>query len=247
MQDERHQQLLGILESKGYASVKELSQELYVSMPTVRRDLAKLQKLGLVIRSRGGAMSRSKSDAPPLLFRTGVHAEEKLRLAHAAGRLLHDDCLIFIDESSTTLRIVDCLPKFRNVTVVTNSMSVLFQLNKYKIPAYCTGGRLRDETLSFYGYDAEEAISHFSIDLMFFSSSGLNSRGWIVDFSEEANAFRRRVLKQAEKSVFLCDKSKYGQGGAHALMPVSQADVLVLDAPLPPGADPGKAQVIVIS
>ncbi len=246
MQDDRHQQLLNILESEGYASVEELSQKLYVSMPTVRRDLAKLQEMGLVIRSHGGVMLRAKSDAPPLPFRAGIHAGEKLRLAHAAGRLLHDDCVVFIDESSTTLRIVDCLPKFRNITVVTNSMSVLFQLNKYKIPAYCTGGRLRDETMSFYGYDAEENISHFSIDLMFFSSSGLNSRGWIVDFSEEANAFRRHVLKRAERSVFLCDKSKYGRGGAHALMPMSQADVLVLNGPPPQNVDTGDAEVIII-
>lgn len=246
MKDKRQQQILDILSDGSYASVEALSRKLYVSMPTVRRDLTALQEMGLVIRSHGGVVRRSESDARPLPFRTGVNAGEKLRLAHAAAHFLRDDCTIFIDESSTTLHLADCLTQRQNVTVVTNSMTVMLQLAQYKIPAYCLGGRLSTDTLSFYGSDTEEQARRFSIDLMFFSSSGLTENGWIVDYCEESNSLRRRVLAQSQTAIFLCDKSKYGRRAAHALMPISQADILVLNAPLPAGVEPGGAQVVLI-
>ena len=37
--DERRKEILELLDEKGYVSVKDLSQRLYVSLPTIRRDL----------------------------------------------------------------------------------------------------------------------------------------------------------------------------------------------------------------
>ena len=42
--DERRKQILELLNEKGYISVEELSQKLYVSLPTIRRDLTLLEK-----------------------------------------------------------------------------------------------------------------------------------------------------------------------------------------------------------
>ena len=246
MKEERHQKILDILANGQYVSVEALSRELYVSMPTIRRDLSAMQEMGLVIRSHGGVVRRSESDAFPLSFRTEVNAGEKQRLSKAASELLFDDCVIFVDESSTTLHITDHLTCYKNIKVITNSMSVLHRLYKMKVKAYCLGGEFSRDTTSFYGRDTEDMLSRFSIDLMFFSSSGLDKRGWIVDYCEEANSLRRRVLEQAERKVFLCDKSKFGKRGAYALMPVREADYVVLNAPLPDGIDTGSAHVIVV-
>ena len=40
--DERRKEILELLDEKGYVSVKDLSQRLYVSLPTIRRDLTLL-------------------------------------------------------------------------------------------------------------------------------------------------------------------------------------------------------------
>lgn len=244
MKEERHQKILDILSDGEYRSVEWLSQKLYVSMPTIRRDLASMQDMGLVMRSHGGVIRIADLDTPPLSFRLGVNSTDKLRLAKAASDLLCDDCVVFLDESTTTLHISDHISSYNNIKVVTNSMSVVQNLYKYKVPTYCLGGELSRDTMSFFGSDTDQMAEHFSIDIMFFSSSAVDRRGWIVDYSMQSNSLRRKLLSQAQTKVFLCDKSKFGKRGAFALAPVSDMDYLVLNAPLPDGMDSGKAKII---
>lgn len=246
MKEERHQKILDRLSDGEYVSVETLSRELFVSMPTIRRDLTAMQQMGLVMRSHGGVIRTAGIDAPPLSFRIGVNSAEKILLAKAASKLLYDDCVVFLDESTTTLHIIEHLPQYNNIKVVTNSMSVLQVLYKYKISAYCLGGEFARETMSFYGRDTEKMVEHFGIDLMFFSSSGINSRGWIVDYSQPSNSLRRQVLQQADKKVFLCDHSKVGKHGAYTLAPLSDMDYIILESPLPKSMYTGNAEIIYI-
>ena len=59
LKEERYDKILSILEKDGYASAAKLSQMLYVSLPTIRRDLAELSRKNQIIRSHGGAPVRS--------------------------------------------------------------------------------------------------------------------------------------------------------------------------------------------
>ena len=134
MKNERYEKIMNILAERGYASVDRLSKELFVSMPTVRRDLITMQDLGLVVRSHGGVMPRlSDMDGGPAVFRMGGNPQEKLKLDKAAAKLLRDNCMVFMDESTTTLHIIDQMSAFKNITVVTNSLSVLQLAAKYRI------------------------------------------------------------------------------------------------------------------
>ena len=60
--DERRKEILELLDEKGYVSVKDLSQRLYVSLPTIRRDLTLLEREGYVDRKsrRVGKECRSR-------------------------------------------------------------------------------------------------------------------------------------------------------------------------------------------
>ena len=59
-----------ILDKSTSISVTKLAQLLYVSQPTVRRDLSILEELGKVQRTHGGVVLRKVSDAEiPLMFR----------------------------------------------------------------------------------------------------------------------------------------------------------------------------------
>lgn len=246
MREERFQKILDILSDGKYVSVESLSKQLYVSMPTIRRDLTAMQEIGLVARSHGGAIRITDLDAPPITFRVGVNSGEKMRLASEAAKLIEDDSVIFLDESTTTLHLINYLPKFKNIKIVTNSMSVLQNLYRHKIQAYCLGGEFSRDTLSFYGRETERMVKRFGIDFMFFSSSAVNRKGWIADYSEPSNSLRRCVLEQADKKVFLCDKSKFGKHGAYTLTALSDMDYLILNSPLPENIDPGNAVVRIV-
>lgn len=247
MKEERYEKIMELLEHSSFATVEELSQKLYVSAPTIRRDLNELQKMGLVIRSHGGAMRRTSINAgQPVMIRSSANAGEKMRLSQAAAKLLYDDCVIFLDESSTTQHIIEYIPEYKNITVITNSLTLLVQLNKHEIPAYCIGGKLDTDNQSFIGSMAEEMVTRFNIDIMFFSTSGINEKSMIVDYCEGANDLRRRALPYAHKKVFLCDSTKFGKRAAYSLCPLGSVDTIIVNEPLPEYMDAGEAEVIVI-
>lgn len=246
MKEERFKRIMELLSDGEYASVEELSRLLFVSMPTIRRDLTAMQEMGLVVRSHGGVVQRrSDTFGTPAHFRMGVLPEVKMRLCAAAAPLLRDDCTIFLDESTTTLHMVEHISKFNNITVVTNNISALHLMRKYRIPSICLGGETNYETLSFYGRETEDMIGRFGIDLMFFSSSAVTSRGYIADYSSQASSLRRCALKQADTKIFICDSSKYFKNAAHILMPLRELDYIVTDTALPGELDTGAAKQIV--
>ena len=56
MSIDREKQILEILLHKKQATVKELAGELFISEPSVRRDLVKLESQHLIKRIHGGAV-----------------------------------------------------------------------------------------------------------------------------------------------------------------------------------------------
>ena len=55
MYDERKKEILKLLAARGYMTVEELAQHLYISEPTIRRNLHNLAKEGVIKRINGGA------------------------------------------------------------------------------------------------------------------------------------------------------------------------------------------------
>ena len=236
LKSERFAKLLAILEENEFATVKELSERLQVSMPTVRRDLTELAAQERILRSHGGATRVDDSRVrTPVDFRRSSNAREKAALARTAARLIRDDSVIILDASTTVANIVDYLEPFRNLIVVTNSLMVAAHLKSQGGRVYCLAGEVISSSLAVGGRLALESAENFNIDLMFFSSYGVNSRGMIVDPEESETELRRSLLQRADRSVFLCDSSKFGKSAAFSLAPLTSPDYVVTGAPLPPG------------
>ena len=100
--DERRKEILELLDEKGYVSVKDLSQRLYVSLPTIRRDLTLLEREGYVLRTHGGAsLSISDSFVEPFALRKKTNLEAKKYIGKIAASLIHNNDTLFITSSST--------------------------------------------------------------------------------------------------------------------------------------------------
>ena len=54
LKTQRLDEILSILRQSRYVTVAELSDRLYASPATIRRDLALLEKSGLLVKSHGG-------------------------------------------------------------------------------------------------------------------------------------------------------------------------------------------------
>lgn len=231
---EREEKILNALLEKESMSVQELSAKLYVSQPTLRRDLIKLEQMGKIVRTHGGAQLLTKpADAKvPFYLREQEQNDAKSRMALRAVEFIRDGDIIMLDGSTSAHTIVSLLSRFNNLIVITNSAKSAFLLGNMGIQNICTGGRMITRSLCYIGEDAERTVRNYNADVLFFSCRGLSADGRLTDTSVEENDLRRCMLRQSAKRVLLCDSSKMNRVYLNNLCHLSEVDELVCEEPI---------------
>ncbi len=229
--EERHQHILLLLNEKGAVTVSELCEQFGVSEMTVRRDLAALERKGLLRRVHGGAVSaRGRSYEPPFLMRSSQHAQEKQRIAEAALPLIHDGDSIALDVGTTTLEIAKRLSDVRNLTIVTPSLHIANVLadNPHN-RIILTGGILRPGELSLVGPFAERIFAELFVDKLFLGIGGLHLEAGLTEYNLEDAQVKRAMLCSAKECIVVTDSSKLGRIAFAAVGPISVMHTLITD------------------
>ena len=96
---------------------------------TIRRDLAKLDNMGLLERTHGGAL-------PLHVIHGGKTYDSKATLYHEAKKKIAKSCLklvkegdtIYLDAGTTTNEIAHLIRTMKNITIVTNDLRIAYHL-----------------------------------------------------------------------------------------------------------------------
>ena len=231
LKEERYDKILEILEEENYISAHKLSKMLYVSLPTIRRDLTELQLRKQIIRSHGGAKKiQNEHIVTPLDFRKTINSVQKRRLCQAASKFVDDNDIVFVDASTTTLQLAEFLSEKKGITVITNGIPLAAALVKKGVKTYCTGGEIFENSLANFGSFAEEFIQKFNIDIFIFSCHGVNEKGILTDPSLPETQIRKTAIAQSKKTVFLCDESKLNLSAPFNLVPIQKIDYIVTNS-----------------
>ena len=213
-------------------TVRELAARLFVSEPTVRRDIAFLRERGTLSCTRG--VVRLKTSSPdrriPMFLRDPIHREEKNRIAAKAARLIRDGDVVMLDASSTALCLLPYLAAFRDLFVITSGAKAALTLADMGICTVCIGGEMIAESFSYIGPDAERTLKNYNADVAFFSCLALSEGGIATDSSIMENKIRQIMMKNAKRSYLLCDSSKLNKTCLHTLCHVGQLDGVLCDA-----------------
>ena len=153
--EERQQAIASLVINQGRASVAELAETYDVTTETVRRDLAVLDRAGLVRRVHGGAVPvrALRLVEPGVGERENTRAEHKDAIAAAAAEFLPlSGASVLLDAGTTTSRIAAALPPDRELTVVTNSVPIAARLaGMPSVSLQLLGGRVRGLTQAAVG------------------------------------------------------------------------------------------------
>jgi len=232
---ERQKRILEILEDHGAVSVKKLTQILFASEATVRRELTELERIGAVKRTFGGAMPMPEVNRQiPLLVRQSLNSVEKNEICRRAASLVQNGQVIFLDGSSTAQHMVKHLRHFSDLVVITNGLKVAELLSELPIKTFCTGGRLIENSLVFTGRQAEKMAEEVNVDICFLSCKGLSEDGVFSDTSEEETDLRRKFLACSKTRVMLMTANKIGKTYLHTLCRAEEIDCIFSGAALPP-------------
>lgn len=232
---QRQEAILVLLEENRSVSVQALAKHFFVSEATIRRDLERLARDGLVKRTYGGAvLLGGRASEPPLLMREGENVAQKERIAQFAISLVENNNVVMMDSSSTVLRLVPLLSRFERITAITHGLKTSLLLHELpQVTVHCAGGRLQENTLSLVGSATCTRIAELNADIAFFSCRGFSLERGVTDASEDEAQIKRCMIASSRKSVLLCDQSKLDRA---YLMRVCDADALyaiVCDTPLP--------------
>ncbi len=237
LKTKREQQILDILKTNGtFIDVKTLCQTLYASQSSIRRDLKRMESAGLIERSYGGAkLNQSFSTVINYNERFNSNAYEKTVIAKKAVKLIGDNSIIFLDQSTTAVFLAKELPNKSTLTVITNNVEVLRVLSSTSITVFSSGGSLsKNNRNCLIGKDAERIFSDTYADFCFFSCKALSSDGFVSDCTREEVLLREVMLSNAKKKVFLCDSTKFNSRSAFNQCSLKDVDVLVTDDDVPP-------------
>ena len=239
---ERRQNVLLRLQREKSASVSELSSYYKVSDETIRRDLDKLEKEGYIIKSYGGATLKepaasevsevsheSKADAP-FMLRKSDNAEAKAVIADLVADLIEDGDHIILDASTTSIAVETGLKNKRNLTVVTNSIEVLFnQPEGMDWEVISTGGYFMDEYKALVGPRAMETVNTFNSDKVILSCKCIDMKKGITDSNEMFAMVKRSMVSSAYETILAVDHTKFGQVGFFRICSFEQVDTIVTD------------------
>lgn len=227
----RQNAIMEILKTDKFARVNELSQILYTSPSSIRRDLNSLAKKGLVKRNHGGVvLAEGYIGVPAFDVRVKKNMVGKKRAASKAASLLKDNMSIMIDgSSSTSIYMLEYIKQLKNVTVISNNTKVVSEASENGIKAICLGGEAQLGSDVLLGAYTVECAKNFYPDILFFSSQYIDDDGNITDYSLDDVVLRKTMMSNSKISVFLCDGDKLGKRSVHKLCNISQVDYVAFD------------------
>lgn len=235
MQEDRKSEIIKLLSTRGYMTVEELAEQLYVSGPTVRRCLQTLAEEGRIKRIHGGASYIGRDSYEWTLdMRSRVNPREKRVIGKLAAELVGEGNHIFLDAGSTCHFLAKELDPSMKMTVLTNSIPTIMELSGHKncqIESPC--GQYYPSHTSFFGEESAQFIRKRHADFYFATSTAVDSRNGVSVRSLVEVSVKQAMRDCADCMVLLMDHTKMETTDYYHLFDFSQVDILVTDAPLP--------------
>lgn len=229
---ERRRILLEAVLRSGAASIRVLCELTGASEVTVRRDLRDLERDGLIVRSRGGALA-PPADVPEPSYsaKTQVAAAEKVAIAQRAAELVHDGDSLVIGAGSTTQLFARAIAPRRDLTVVTNSVLVAEVLAyAHGVDVVMTGGHLRGLTFSLTGAAAERSLATIHAGKVFLSGNGLTAQRGLSTPNPGVASMDRAIAAAAREVIVLADHTKVGADALVQTVPPERIGTVVTDS-----------------
>jgi DeoR family fructose operon transcriptional repressor len=232
--EERQEAIASLVISRGRASVAELAQAYNVTTETVRRDLAALDKAGVVRRVHGGAVPVRALHLvePGVGERETTRAGHKDAIAAAATEFFPlSGATVLLDAGTTTARIAAQLPADRELVVVTNSVPIAARLAAMpSVTLQLLGGRVRGLTQAAVGEQTLRVLDTLRVDIAFIGTNAISARHGLSTPDGDEAAVKRAMVKAANYVVVAADSSKVGREEFVSFAPISSVDTLITDS-----------------
>ncbi|MFI5368164.1 MAG: DeoR/GlpR family DNA-binding transcription regulator [Spirochaetia bacterium] len=234
LQVQRYLFIESLLKQQNTVLIRELSSSLHVSTNTVRRDLASLEKQGVLKRIHGGAVYVNNNQSMPYEARSRAGLTEKEKIGRYAASLVQDASTVIIDAGTTTKQLALYLKDIGDLTVLTNSLEIAEILGRNpNITVIVSGGILQMSSRHLIGMPAEQFFSKIRVDQLFTSANAISIDEGLLSSNLHIVPIKRKMMEAAKETIIIADSSKFHQTGIGQIAPLTAAQKIITDSGIP--------------
>lgn len=235
---ERLQAIRELIKEKKVVEVTYLSKELDVSEVTIRRDLDKLEKEGLVAKTYGGAIlieeAGTLQERMNLGLSTSFDTQEFGKfneIAKSAAKLIEAGDTVFIGGSDMGICLVKEIKEHESLIVVTNNIEIamyLYKESNHKV--VILGGELDSMTGNVLEFDQ---LDELLIEKAFITVEGVDEQfGYTVNEKSDVRLFKK-LTQVTRNMIVVAPGSLYNRRGLVKLAPLDAISNVISDKELP--------------
>ncbi len=237
----RRETIIEQLARENVVRVAELSQTFGISEVSIRRDLERLERKGLLQRVHGGAVAAATGNGASASDRahvTSEHLEEKRRIGRAAAALVEPGDRVLFDSGTTVLEVARALTmdplRAGTLTAITCSLPIVQELGHHRwIHLLLLGGIYLPEHRLVTGPQTIETLRTLHADKMFLGADGMTSSHGVTTATVLEAEVDRAMIKAADEVILVADSSKIGGIGLTTILPLVRVHKLITDQAAP--------------
>lgn len=200
---------------------------------TIRRDLAELERQGVLRRTHGGAVSLpARGTRLPFAVRIDSHLAQKQAIAATAATLVADGSSVIIDAGTTCTAVAQALAG-RDITALALSVHVAGALGECPGARIITpGGPLDSDELSWIGHTAVRDVQDFRADLAILGVCAWDENGLTATSSHDAE-IKRAVLQSSNRTIAVTTAEKFDTSATFSVCATDRIQTLITSHPTP--------------
>src|SRR5688572_13779411 len=231
LSNQRRDKILDLLKEDGSAKVNELARIFKVTEVTIRQDLEKLDKEGLVVREHGGVYLKTVEDqVRNFALINQENLREKEIIAQKCLDFINPGDVIILDSGSTTTEIAKKIKDISGFTVITNALNIALMLGANpNIHVVMTGGEFKPPTLSLTGQKAADFFKGLNVQKLFLATAGISLKSGLTYPSISDLVVKKAMIDAADITYLVADSSKIGRNAFASLGALSLIDYIITD------------------
>jgi DeoR/GlpR family transcriptional regulator of sugar metabolism len=229
--NKRREKIFELIQEDGSAKVIDLAKIFKVTEVTIRQDLEKLEKDGLVIKEHGGAFLKDiKDQVQSFSLGHKENIDKKELIAKKCIEFIENGDTIILDSGSTTTEIAKKLRGFKNLTVITNALNIALMLGAEPgIEVIVTGGEFKPPTLSLTGQKAADSFKGLNVQKLFLATAGISLKSGLTYPSISDLVVKKAMIEAADTTYLVADSTKIGKSAFASLGALSLIDYIITD------------------
>lgn len=226
----RREAITALVLEQGAVTVGSLAERFDVSMQTIRRDVDALCEGDMLHRVHGRIELSEEFLNTPFDQRAGTNLMGKRAIGEATAALIPNGATVFFSIGSTPLSVAQALRWRKELTIITNNLSVAMALseevsNRILLP----GGEVRLPDRDILGNEVLDFFGRFRADFAVFGAAGIAEDGGLLEFHTTEVRTTQKICENAHTSLLVIDGSKFGRQAPALGSNIAEIDRIVID------------------